>query len=68
MLVSRVRRFQGCCRGARGWLTVVLEIDVDDLVALARSGDEAAFAAMVEPHRPHRHESDQTNNGTEETA
>ncbi len=34
------------------WLAIdVLEMDVDDLVALARSGDEAAFAAIVEPHR-----------------
>jgi hypothetical protein len=57
MLVSRVRRFQGCCRGARGWLTVVLETDVDDLVALARSGDEAAVIRIA-----------LTNNGTEETA
>lgn len=51
MLVSRVSAVPRLLpRGA--WLaTVVLKIDADDLVAVARSADEAAFAAMVEPHR-----------------
>ncbi len=50
MRVGRVTAVPRLPWGA--WLaTDVLEMDEDDLVALARSGDEAAFAAIVEPHR-----------------
>lgn len=51
MPVSRGERDSTAATGDAWLATVVLEIDADDLVGLARSGDDAAFAAMVEPHR-----------------